>query len=133
MTQDGIYTIDPDDGMGSLEVRCDMTTDGGGWTVFQRRYDGSQGFFQGWEKYKAGFGNLVGEFWFGLDKIHRLTNSGQNVLRIDLMNFNNRAFYAKYESFSVAGESEQYRLTVGAFSRNFMITYYEVLMKHIVM
>ena len=120
--QDGIYTVYPEDGMGSLEVRCDMTTDGGGWTVFHRRYDGSQDFYLGWSDYKAGFGNLVGEFWFGLDKIHRLTNSGQNDLRVDMMDFSNDVGYAKYESFSVADESDKYRLTVGAFSGKFRLS-----------
>ncbi len=35
MSQDGVYTIDPDGvgGMAPLPVRCDMTRDGGGWTL----------------------------------------------------------------------------------------------------
>ena len=70
---DGIYTIDPD-GLGSFPVRCDMTTSGGGWTIFQRRIDGSVDFFRGWNDYKNGFGSLGGEFWLGLDKINRLRN-----------------------------------------------------------
>ncbi|XP_028391009.1 ficolin-1-like [Dendronephthya gigantea] len=115
--KNGVYTINPD-GSGSFQVSCDMSKDGGGWTVFQRRQDGSQDFFRGWSDYKAGFGNLSGEFWLGLDKIHRLTKSGQNVLRVNLMDFNGTEAYAKYENFSVADESDKYRLTVGKYSGN---------------
>ncbi|XP_028391268.1 ficolin-2-like isoform X2 [Dendronephthya gigantea] len=113
--QNGVYTINPD-GLGSFKVRCDMSKDRGGWTVFQRRQDGSQDFYRGWSDYKAGFGDLNGEFWLGLDKIHRLSKSGQNVLRVDLMDFNNVERYAKYGMFSVADESENYRLNIGSYS-----------------
>ncbi|XP_028391586.1 ficolin-2-like isoform X2 [Dendronephthya gigantea] len=113
--QDDVYTINPD-GFGSFQVRCDMSTDRGGWTVFQRRQDGSQDFYRGWSDYKAGFGNLNGEFWLGLDKIHRLTKSGQNVLRVDLMDFNRAERHAKYRNFGVADESDKYRLTIGNYS-----------------
>ena len=102
--------------MGSFRVRCDMTRDGGGWTVFQRRQDGSQNFYRGWSDYKAGFGNLDGEFWLGLDKLHRLSKSGQGVLRVDLMDFNGAQRYAKYGTFSVAGGSDKYRLKIGNYA-----------------
>ena len=112
---DGVYTINLD-GLGVFKVRCDMTTDGGGWTVFQRRMDGSVDFYRGWNDYKAGFGNPNGEFWLGLDKINLLSRSGQNVLRIDMEDFSGGKAYAKYSTFAVSNEANKYQLTVGGFS-----------------
>ena len=111
---DGVYIIDPD-GAGEFQVRCDMQN-GGGWTVFQRRVDASVDFYRGWSRYKSGFGDLNGNFWLGLDQIHRLTKSGQNVLRVDLMDSDNVTAHAKYGSFSVASQSENYELNVTDYS-----------------
>ena len=88
------------------------TTPGRGWTIFQRRVDGSVDFYRKWTEYKNGFGNLTGEFWLGLDKIHRLSSSEQNILRVDLQTFENETAYAVYESFSVANEDDGYRLSL---------------------
>ena len=53
--------------------------------MIQKRMDGSVDFHRTWNEYKQGFGNLVGEFWLGLDKINRLTrNKTKNKLRVDL-------------------------------------------------
>jgi hypothetical protein len=100
-----------------------MTLGSGGWTVIQRRQDGSEDFYRNWTDYKNGFGNLSGEFWLGLDKIHRLTNSGQNVSRIDMTaGDNDQRFYAEYGKFFVSNESEQYKLNVGGYSgMNFIL------------
>jgi hypothetical protein len=110
-----VYTIDPD-GFGTFKVWCDMQN-GRGWKVFQRRQEGSVYFYRGWSDYKVGFGNLTGEFWLGLDKIHRLTTSTtQKFLRVDMWDFDGTHAYAKYNNFSVASESDSYKLIVGNFS-----------------
>ena len=115
VTTNGVYSVNPD-GRGSFSVYCDMTTDGGGWTVFQRRQDGSQDFYRGWSQYKAGFGQLTGEFWLGNDNIHRLTASRPSELRVDLGDWSGGRAYAKYGSFRVGDEQSLYRLSVGSYS-----------------
>ena len=93
-----------------------METDGGGWTVFQRRQDGSVDFYRNWTDYEDGFGNLTGEFWLGLNKIHRLTQEGSNTLRVDLGDFDGNTSYAQYSTFSVGNSITEYNLTVGGYS-----------------
>ena len=89
---------------------------GGGWTVFQKRYNGAVDFFRAWDDYKRGFGNLNGEFWLGLDKIHRLTARSSNKLRVDLEDIHGKTAFAEYSSFSVASERAKYLLSLGGYS-----------------
>ena len=89
----GVYKTDPD-GLGKFEVYCDQQTAGGGWTVFQKRKDGSVDFYRGWDEYKRGFGDLKGEFWLGLDKIHHLTKSSSNKLRVVLEDSDGKTAFA---------------------------------------
>ena len=86
---------------------CDQTTAGGGWTVFQKRLDGSVNFYRGWDDYKRGFGNLTGEYWLGPDKIHRLTND-RGRLRVDLEDKSGNTAYAEYRG-SVSEETVMLR------------------------
>ena len=104
------------DGRGSFNVYCDMRTDGGGWTVFQRRQDGSVDFYRGWNDYKSGFGQLTAEFWLGNDKIHRLTAARPCSLRVELEDWDGVRVYAKYGNFSIGDEQAKYRLKVGSYS-----------------
>ncbi|CAH1238070.1 FCN1 [Branchiostoma lanceolatum] len=115
----GVYQIYPAGIRDSLEVYCDMETDGGGWTVIQRRLDGSVPFNRGWAEYKAGFGEARSEYWLGNDNIHHLTSSqGDYGLRIDLTNWEGESRYAKYENFKIADESENYRLSQSRYEGN---------------
>ena len=70
---DGIYTINPAE-TGPFKVWCDMTQDGGGWTVFQRRVDAATNFVRKWDDYVVGFGDLDGNLWAGLDNLHTMTS-----------------------------------------------------------
>ena len=73
------------DGSDFFYSPCDMLADGGGWIVFQRRVDASVDFYREWSEYKKGFGDLNGNFWLGLEKIHKFAALGKGaILRIDL-------------------------------------------------
>ena len=110
-----MYTIDPD-GEGAFNVFCDQKTAGGGWTVFQKRLDGSVDFYRNWDDYKNGFGNLNSEFWLGLDKIYRLTEKKRNRLRVDLEDFTSSNAYAEYGWFAISNETTKYKLSLGRYS-----------------
>ena len=84
--------------------------------MFQKRLNGSVDFYLNWSDYKVGFGDLDGEFWLGLDKIHRLTSDDNSMLRVDLEDFEGNTAYAEYNKFGVKNENDQYRLNFGSFS-----------------
>ncbi|XP_064609651.1 ficolin-1-A-like [Liolophura sinensis] len=100
----------------SFPVYCDMTTDGGGWLVFQRRIDGTEDFNRNWTAYENGFGNREKEFWLGNYKLYMLTSQGKYHLRVDLEDFEFNKAFAKYSQFSVAGPMDDYRLTLSGFT-----------------
>ena len=94
-----------------------METDGGGWTVFQRREDGSVDFYLNWADYVHGFGNASGEYWLGLSKLHRLSNGSVSTqLRVDLRDNMGTEAYAKYSTFYIGGSTTDYTLHVSGYS-----------------
>ena len=70
--------------------------------VIQRRGEYGEprtNFTTTWTDYKNGFGDLYGEFWFGNDYIHQMTNQAPVVLRIELVDFDNVTAIAEYSTF----------------------------------
>ena len=91
---------------------CDMSTEGGGWLVIQRRLpNGNTNFTRNWHDYEDGFGDLDGEFWYGLRNIHCLTYDIQTEMRIDMETTDGVAFSWMYTRIQVAGPSSYYRIS----------------------
>ncbi|XP_065934036.1 fibrinogen-like protein 1 [Magallana gigas] len=111
--KDGVYNI-----IDSKTVYCDMTTDNGGWTVIQRRVNGSVDFYRNWTEYKNGFGFADHEYWIGNDMLHKLTSLKTQELRVEMERFNGEKAYAVYSRFSVGDEASKYELEVQGYSGN---------------
>lgn len=97
----------------AFKVLCDSDIAGPGWMVIQQE-NSAFNFNQNWTTFKNGFGIISnkGNFFLGLEKIHRLTLNQKHELYIQ-WETENRTFYAGYENFTIAGEKDQYRLHLG--------------------
>ena len=100
--KDGKYIIYPRGGK-EMTVFCDFSTNGGGWTVIQRRTKGDTVFPTSLTAYENGFGAVDGEFWLGNRKIHRL-GVGQ-MLAIAYEN-STSVMYDLYDRFYVHDDSQ---------------------------
>ena len=90
-----------------------MDCEGGGWLVIQRRVPGgTENFERDWEDYEDGFGDLEGEFWYGMKNIHCLTHREDVELRIELKDEAGNTKNWTYPTFQVAGTAHNYRLTI---------------------
>jgi len=114
----GLYRISGQAGGSLFQAYCDMETTGGGWTVFQRRIDGSESFYRTWSDYAGGFGNPAREFWLGNDRLAMLTAARPCKLRVDVIDWSGNSRYTEYSPFRVSASSDRYRLTVGSYSGN---------------
>ncbi|GBO21995.1 Techylectin-5A, partial [Araneus ventricosus] len=120
--ESGIYTIWPRNRImadRSLDVFCDMDTDGGGWTVIQRRGNFSRPadyFFKDWSNYKIGFGDIEKDFWLGNDNIYFLTNQRPYSIRFDLQAVDGEKRHAHYDGFWIEDEGNKYRLHIEGYS-----------------
>ena len=115
----GLFRINPTGC--DFKVFCDMSLDNDeGWIVIQRRSSGLIDFEnKDWNDYVTGFGDLNGEYWMGLERLHEITSTGTYELFIG---FNSKTaslggpFKAVYLDFSVGSISTDqksgYKLTV---------------------
>lgn len=56
-TTSGMYLLKTEGSDRLIQAWCEHGLDNGGWTVLQRRRDGSVNFFRNWENYKVSSGN----------------------------------------------------------------------------
>ncbi|XP_071838666.1 fibrinogen-like protein 1 [Apostichopus japonicus] len=114
--ESGVYTVKPIEGSKPFTVYCDMETDGGGWTVIQRRTDGSTGFNRGWVDYRKGFGSKNLDYWMGNENLFWMTAQDHYELRVELQDFQDAIRLAIYDRFKVGDEGTRYKLLIGSYN-----------------
>ncbi|XP_060068682.1 microfibril-associated glycoprotein 4-like [Ylistrum balloti] len=119
----GVYTISPDD-VNTFDVYCDMENGDGGWIVLQRRFNGLVLFNRSFAEYENGFGELYGEFWIGLKKMHILAHSSRKV-KFNLQALNGTWLPLEYNSFYISNASQQYTLHVSNHTNGFCAESFE--------
>ncbi|XP_054835925.1 angiopoietin-related protein 4 [Eublepharis macularius] len=106
----GVFQVQPP-GSQAFGVFCDLAPESGGWTVIQRRQDGSVDFDQLWDAYRNGFGNMTGDFWLGLDKIHQIVQEQMFRLVIEMQDWEGNSQLVQF-LFRLGGEDTAYTLSL---------------------
>ena len=87
--------------------------------LVQQNLDGSNFFHRSWGQFRVGFGQLIGNYWIGNDRLHQLTTSGSYTLRFDLQETGTGTwYYAEYSTFIVQNETSNYLLQASGYSGN---------------
>ena len=96
-----------------VNVFCDMNIHGGGWIVFQKRFDGTINFERTWKDYKNGFGDMEGEFWLGNEIVHQLSQQNTKGMEflISAKRFNGETAERISKNFKIAAEQEFYEMS----------------------
>ncbi|XP_043230141.1 angiopoietin-4-like [Amphibalanus amphitrite] len=107
ISDSGVYSVS----VSERPVFCDMATDGGGWTLLQRRGGpiSNASFAQPLLAYKAGFGQPSGDHWLGLEAAARLGELRPQLLRVDGWQ-DDELWFAVYGPI-VLDAADEYRLT----------------------
>ncbi|XP_077510940.1 techylectin-5A-like [Amblyomma americanum] len=116
--ESGVYTVfHKAAGTSGQRVYCDMDTDGGGWTVVQRRGQFGNSvyhFYRNWTEYAKGFGDPANEYWIGNEALHALTSDGDEMtLRVVLSNSTEDSQSVDYESVRIENEENLFKLQLG--------------------
>ncbi|XP_058127879.1 fibrinogen-like protein A [Anopheles ziemanni] len=113
--QTGSYAIHLGNGQFKT-VYCEQVAFGGGWIVFQYRFNGQVDFYRTWDEYRDGFGTIDGEFWLGLKYLHQLTSTRKHELMVEVKDYDGNYGYAKYDHFEIGSEAEKFVLKIGNYS-----------------
>lgn len=108
----------------NFNVLYDSEINGPGWIVIQQRFKGNENFYRDWATYREGFGTFDGDFFLGLEKIHRITREKPYELYVHMDKINidgtmEQIQFARYDEFAISGEEDNYRLIkLGKYSGN---------------
>ncbi|XP_055523915.1 ficolin-1-like [Wyeomyia smithii] len=102
---DGVYLLDP--------VLASIPSFPA--TVIHRRFNGNVNFNRSWSEFKNGFGDLQGELWLGLEKMHQITRVGSHELLVLTKLRDGTTRTARFDRFAVGSEFNLYQLLIGRF------------------
>ncbi|XP_070188452.1 fibrinogen C domain-containing protein 1-A-like [Littorina saxatilis] len=112
--QKGVYNIQPALASSPFPVFCRKLEKLSRTRIFYRE-DPAVSFNRSWSEYRDGFGDLSGDHWLGLEKLHLLTASKSYGLRFSMKPPNSTASYSFFEDFVLSDEASGYSFTVGTF------------------
>ncbi|XP_072314907.1 fibrinogen alpha chain [Eucyclogobius newberryi] len=115
----GLFKIQPAPSAPVVTVYCQQEGLMGGWLLAQRRESGALSFNRTWAEYRGGFGSVDaqggGEFWLGNENLHLLTNQGETMLKIELVDWEGGEASAEYV-IKVGSEAEGFPLHVSGYT-----------------
>lgn len=125
-TSSGVYEIFPFKCRCSepVKVWCDMETEGGGWTVFFARDNGTNRelFNRTWYEHQGGFGNASTEYFMGTENLHLLTTNKNYRLRVEFDLADGTHKFSEWDTFLVWDLANKYKLSIGGFLPHSMTT-----------